>query len=228
MNRADGATLASEQNVGWHLGMQEILFGMLDPLVAKRQINRILDAGCGTGYLAKLLEQRYQAPAFAVDSEQPGLSYARRMNRRRLAQCDVRELPFRPNSFDLVLSMDVVAGLAPGEELRAFAELSRVLARHGLLAVRVAAFDHLHSLPSELAHERQRFTKTRLRHAVEAQGLYIVRCTYVNTLPAPVVDAPWLERALNAPLALEAKLLKAGWSLPFGQSLMLIAEKSGT
>ena len=36
--------------------------------------------------------------------------------------------------------------------------------------------------------------------------------------------APWLDRLLSAPLAMEAAFLGAGKNLPTGQSLLLIAE----
>jgi SAM-dependent methyltransferase len=248
MNPSEFANIAkSEQNFWWYRGMRQILFGMLDPLVVKRHLSRVLDAGCGTGYFAKLLEQRYETPTFAIDSAWPALQYARKMNVRRTAQCDIRELPFQTGSFDLVLSMDVIVHLLPGEDLRAFGELARVTARGGLVAVRASAMEILHSRHSDFVLERQRYTKARLVEAVEAQGVLVLRCTYANCFLTPLALAKfrvwepltrqpiasglaplpdWIDRTLHASLALEAKLLKSGWTLPFGQSLILIAEKT--
>lgn len=248
MNPAEFANIAvSEQRFWWYRGMREILFGILDPLVAKRRLTRALDAGCGTGYFAKLVEQRYETPTFAVDYSSEGLMHGRRMGLRRLTRCDVGQLPFADASFDLVLSMDVIVHFEQGEELPALKEMARVLGPSGLLALRVSAFDGLRSRHSEFAQERQRFTRARLRAQVERAGLRELRSTYANTLLAPVAFAkfriwepltkqapasgvvpvaPWLDRALHVPLALEAKWLRAGGNLPFGQSLILIAESS--
>ncbi len=247
MNPAEFANIAkSERQFWWYRGMRQILFGILDPLVAKRNIARALDAGCGTGYFAKLVQQRYEIPAVAVDFGWEGLQYGRKMGSKHLAQCDVRALPFVRDSFDLVLSMDVIVHFPRGEEMSAIAEMARVLAPSGLLAIRVSALDLLRSRHSEFAHERQRFTRDRLIRSVEAANLRVLRCTYANTLLAPIAFAKfriwepltgtapasgvgqvsgWLDRALHLPLAAEARLIRSGWNLPVGQSLVLIAEK---
>ena len=247
MNPAEFANIAkSERQFWWYRGMRQILFGILDPLVAKRKIARALDAGCGTGYFAKLVEQRYEFPAVAIDYGWEGLQYARKLGSKRLAQCDVRALPFAPGSFDLVLSMDVIVHIPRGEEMGAIREMARVLAPSGLLAIRVSALDVLRSRHSQFAHERQRFTRDRLIRCVEGANLRVLRCTYANALLAPVAfakfrvwepltsQAPatgvgpvpaWLDHALHLPLAAEARMIRAGWNFPLGQSLVLIAEK---
>jgi hypothetical protein len=77
-------------------------------------------------------------------------------------------------------------------------------------------------------------------------GVRVLRCTYVNSLLLPVAlakfrvwepllrkppasgvepVAPWLDKLLYAPLALEAAWLGAGHRFPAGQSLVLIGEK---
>ena len=115
-----------------------------------------------------------------------------------------------------------------------------------MIAIRVSALDMLRSRHSQFAHERQRFTRSRLMEAANAAGLNVLRCTYANSLLAPVAwakfrlwepltkQAPasgvepvprWLDRALYAPLAIERRLTRAGIDLPAGQSLVLIAEK---
>ena len=247
MNPAEFANIAkSEKNFWWYRGMRRILFGMLDPLVAARRIERGLDAGCGTGYFAKLVEQRYEFPTFAIDYGWPGLEHARLLGLERLAQADVRALPFAAGAFGLILSMDVIVHFERGDERPAIQDMTRLLAPSGLLVIRVSALDALRSRHSSFAHERQRFTRGRLVEAVEGHGLKVLRSTYVNSLLLPVALAkfriwepltqqapasgvepvsPWLDRVLYAPLALEAKLTRAGWNLPLGQSLIVIAEK---
>ncbi|MDP8982039.1 MAG: class I SAM-dependent methyltransferase [Acidobacteriota bacterium] len=247
MNPAEFDNIAAaEKQFWWYRGMRQILFAMLDGYVAPRHIRRALEAGCGTGYFARLVEQRYELPVFPVDLGWEGLDHGRRMGIQRLAQCDVAALPFADESFDLALSMDVIVHFPKGAEEPALREMARVLAPGGLLAIRVSALDVLRSLHSEFAGEKQRFTRKRLLAAVEASGLKTLRCTYANSLLLPVAlakfrvweplrrtlpqsgvepVAAWLDRLLHVPLAMEARLIARGWRLPVGQSLILIAEK---
>jgi SAM-dependent methyltransferase len=247
MNPAEFANIAqAEQDFWWYRGMRRILFGLLDPLVAGGRIGRALEAGCGTGYFAQALAKRYGLPVFPVDLGWEGLRRGRRLGVERLAQADIASLPFPSGAFDLVLSLDVLVHLPRGGEVGAAAELARVLAPGGLLAVRVSALDALRSRHSEFAHERQRFTRLQLKRLVAGAGLEVLRCTYANSLLTPVAFtkfrivepllrakpesglqrvSPWLDRLLYAPLEWESRWIGSGRDLPIGQSLMLLARK---
>lgn len=247
MNPAEFANIAeSEQRFWWYRGMNRILFELLDSVTGSRRIERVLEAGCGTGYLAKLLAERYGWTLFPADLGWNGLEYARGMNLRRLTQSNIAALPFAPESFDAVVSMDVLVHFPRGEESSAMRELVRVLKPGGLLAIRVSALDVLRSRHSEFAHERQRFTKGRLLRLAESCGVQVERCTYLNALLMPVALAKfrvwepltnqpaasgvapvstWLDQMLYTPLAIESRLIRAGVNLPLGQSLLLAGRK---
>ncbi len=247
MNPAEFANIArSEQTFWWYRGMQLILFRMLDPIAEERRFERVLEAGCGTGYLSKLLGRRYGWPIFPVDLGWDGLQYARSMNVPHLAQCNIAALPFHDHAFDLLLSMDVIVHFPRGEEALAVAEFARVLEPGGLLIIRVSALDVLRSRHSTFAHERQRFTKARLVQLLQDHGFTAQRCTYANSFLMPLAlmkfrvwepitrmppqsgvapVSPPLDRLLYAPLAAEAALIGAGLNLPLGQSLIVVAER---
>lgn len=247
MNPAEFANIAqSERDFWWYRGMRDILFRMLDPLLAGRKPSRVLEAGCGTGYLSALLQAERGWPMVPLDLSPEGLRYTRELGLRQPVQADICRLPFPSSSFDLALSMDVFVHLERGAERTAVAELARVLQPGGLAVVRAAAFDFLRSRHSEFVFERQRFTRGGLRQAFAAAGLRVVRSTYANTLLSPVAlakfriwepltgrhassgvepVAPWLNRLLGAPLAFEAACIGAGFNLPFGQSIVIIGEK---
>ena len=247
MNPAEFANIAkSEASLWWYRGMQLILFRMLDRLAPALRVERALEAGCGTGYFSKLLQQRYEWPMYPVDLGWEGLEHARRLRVARPAQADVCAMPFAEGTFDVVLSLDVIVHFARGEEDRPMRELARVLKPGGLLVVRVAALDVLRSRHSEFAHERQRFTRPRLLRLAAGHGIEVLRATYANSLLLPVALAKfrlwepllrkppasgvepvarWLDRALHYPLELESRWLGAGRNLPLGQSLILIGRK---
>jgi SAM-dependent methyltransferase len=224
-----------------------MLLRLLDPLLRARRISRVLEAGCGTGYFAKLLQQRYPWALFPSDLAWEGLRYGKDLGVARMTQADLAALPFPAAAFELVLSLDVIVHFPRGEEHRAMKELARVLAPGGLLVLRVSALDILRSRHSQFAHERQRFTRRRLLRLVRDHGIRVLRCTYANSLLLPVALAKfriwepllrrppasgvapvpgWLDHLLYAPLAVESALLNAGINLPIGQSLILIGEKA--
>jgi SAM-dependent methyltransferase len=247
MNPAEFANIArSEQRFWWYRGMNEIIFRLLDPIARSKKFDNVLEAGCGTGYFARLIEQRYGWRILPVDLGWPGLQYARSLGLERLAQADIARLPFPDTLFDAVLSMDVLGHFPLGEEPRAMSELTRVLLPGGLLAIRVSALNILRSRHSQFAHERQRFTRTRLVGLAESCGVAVTRCTYANALLMPVALAkfrvwepltgkppasgvepvsPMLDRLLSTPLRVETACIGAGINFPLGQSLVLLGTK---
>jgi SAM-dependent methyltransferase len=237
---------AAEEAHWWYRGMRRILFGILDRHVVRAQPGTIVEAGCGTGYTAALLEQEYGWQITPADIGWEGLVRARAAGLGRLAQADVRQLPFADSSCDLLLSLDVIVHLARGEEGDCMREFARVLRPGGILVMRVAALDALRSRHSVYIDERQRFTRRRLVELAMQRGLRIVRATYCNSLlvgvawflfrvwepltgkaPASGVALPpkWLNALLELPLRAESLWLAAGLNLPIGQSLVLVAEK---
>jgi SAM-dependent methyltransferase len=247
MNPAEFANIrAVEQDFWWYRGMRKILFRMLDPLVKNRRMDRVLEAGCGTGYLSHLLQKERGWPVVPLDISGEGLRFARELGAQHPVQGDLVSLPFPDACFDLVISLDVLVHFPRGDEQIAVREMARVVRPGGLVLVRAAALDILRSRHSEFVFERQRYTRSRLIGLMAGAGLRVLRCTYANTLLLPVAlakfrlweplrgtaaasgvepAAPWLDRLLYAPLALEAAWIGAGRSLPLGQSLFGIGEK---
>lgn len=250
MNDAEFANIASaEEHFWWYRGMRKVLDAALDQAVQKRRFARVLEAGCGTGYNARLFETRRGWRMFPVDLGWEGLEYGRSLGVKRMAQADIATLPFPSEIFDAVISLDVIVHFPRGQELRAARELTRVLAPGGLLVLRVSALDALRSRHSAFACERQRFTRRRLMGMVRECGIRVLRCTYANSLLLPVAlakfrlwepllrrpaesgvrpVAAWLDRLLYCPLALESAWIRAGGNFPLGQSLVLIGEKVPT
>ncbi|PWU07009.1 MAG: hypothetical protein C5B51_11110 [Terriglobia bacterium] len=248
MNPAEFDNIArSERDLWWYRGMRRILFRALDPCLGARNIGRVLEVGCGTGYLSYILEKDRDWQMVPLDYSRKGLIHARSMGLERPVQADLRALPFPPATFSLVLAIDVLAHLPHGDEYQAAAELARILVPGGLLVVRTAAFDFLRSRHSQFVFERQRFTRSRLAGLFAGIGFRMLRCTYANSLllPAAIVKfrvwepllrklprsgvAPvpmWLDRLLYRPLACEAGWIGRGHNLAAGQSLIWIGEKA--
>jgi len=248
MNPAEFANIAqSEQEFWWYRGMRKITFALLDPIARQRKFDTVLEAGCGTGHFSVQLARRYGWRMHSLDLGWEGLAFGKQLGAPRMVQADICRLPYRADSFDAVVSMDVIVHLPRGREAEPLAEFARVLKPGGLLALRVSALDILRSHHSIWAEERQRFTRSRIVEAVRTQGFRVLRATYANSLLMPVAlakfrlweplsQAPpssgvepvpaWLDSLLHAPLALEAAWLGWGGSFPIGQSILLLAERA--
>lgn len=102
-------------------------------LLKHSNFNVILDAGCGTGLITEKLRDK---GAFVV-----GVDFSKGMLQRAkkkfsdvvdvdLVLSDVEYLPFRPRSFDLIVSVTVIQNCHP---LKAFRSFLQVLSSDGLL-----------------------------------------------------------------------------------------------
>jgi SAM-dependent methyltransferase len=246
-NPAEFANIARhERSFWWYRGMRDIQFALLDPFLNNRSFHNALEAGCGTGFFALELQQERGLPLAAMDYSFQGLRFGVAAGLTGASQGSLLELPFGAGAFDLALCLDVLQQFHPGEERRALFELARVLQPGGLLSLRVSAFRALRSRHSEFVCERQRYTRPQLNRLAQEAGFRTLRAVYANTLLSPIAllkfrvieplfspdaesgiqDMPrWLNGALYGMLAAEAAWLRAGLSLPFGQSLLWVGEK---
>jgi SAM-dependent methyltransferase len=247
MNPDEVSNIArAEGDFWWYRGQRRILERFLDPLVRNRRLDRVLDAGCGTGFQAAELQSRYRCRAFGADVEELGLRYGRSRDIHRLCAGNLNELPFADGTFDMVTTFDVLVHFPRNSESQALAEMVRVLRPGGLLVIRAAAFETLRSRHSNHVGERQRFTRSALQRTVSAAGVRLLRSTYANTLLLPAAFlkfrvwerftpggpesgvtpvSPLLNSILYSVLAAEAALIAGNLNFPVGQSILIAAEK---
>jgi demethylmenaquinone methyltransferase/2-methoxy-6-polyprenyl-1,4-benzoquinol methylase len=113
--------------------------GQLDRFRAPGPLLRVLDIGCGTGDLARLVARRYRhARVVGADFTGPMLANARRRGLRAtegervsLARATALRLPFADGAFDLVTNAFLARNLS--DLPRALAEMRRVLRPGGVL-----------------------------------------------------------------------------------------------
>ena len=95
--------------------------------------NPSLDAGCGTG----IAERLYKRSFVNLDLSRGMLRHVHRAP----VQANIKALPFRDNTFELVLCVSVLLDATPMKP--AIQELFRVLRPHGQLAVSVLKSEDL-------------------------------------------------------------------------------------
>lgn len=95
---------------------------------------RILDVGCGAGYLLACLERWYDADLIGGDVAGSYVRYAAdSLDRANVVRFDGTRLPFRAGTFDVVFSLQVVEHVRRPERL--VAEAARVLRPRGLFVL---------------------------------------------------------------------------------------------
>ena len=238
-----------EEHHWWFVGMRKVVAVLLDSHKSVAPA-RILDAGCGTGFMMSWLRRRFvNAKVHGLDRSPNALHYCRARGEPLLVRGSVADLPFPSNAFDLIVTFDVLNCFSPEEAGRPFAELARILAGGGMILIRVPALQLLYSQHDRAVSSAHRYTAHELADRLAMNGLVLERVTYANTLLFPLValwrlaqrsargkpqsdvkplprGLGWLNPLLGGLLAIEAWWLKyMPWRLPVGLSVIALARK---
>jgi SAM-dependent methyltransferase len=155
---------------------------------------RILDAGCGTGQMLQHLGRFGRA--VGIDASPEAIRFAATRTVDHLVLGSILDLPFADDSFDCVLSLDVIEHIDADADL--LRHLATVLKPGGHLVVTVPAFPALWSEHDEVNWHKRRYRAPQLRALLEARGLEIERLTYCNTaLFAPIFAIRKLKNLRN-------------------------------
>ncbi|MCK5243251.1 class I SAM-dependent methyltransferase [bacterium] len=92
---------------------------------------RVLDAGCGSGYVSDGLAPRLQL--MGVDIEDAAIAFCKEHRKGEFLKADLTKLPFSENTFDLILFTNTIEHLEDPQPV--LSELARVLKPRGRLLV---------------------------------------------------------------------------------------------
>ena len=166
--------------------MREITRSLLNQVYPKGTVIRALDTGCGTGGMLSWLSRYTSDRVVGIDLSQTALGFCRARDQRELTRGSVAQLPFADSSFELVTSFDVLQHVLDKGDVRAIAEIYRVLRPGGVAFVRVSAYQWLRSGHDEALAVQRRYTLGELSEEMRRAGFSIRRATYANTLLLPV------------------------------------------
>lgn len=227
-----------ERGFWWFKGIRKILFTLLNKYERRNNL-KILDAGCGTGIISKVLENKGSVISLDISDEALEFCKKRGLNTQKGT---VESLPFEENSFDLITSIDVIYHKWVRSNNDALKEMNRVLKKDGTLVIQVAAYNFMYSNHDKAVMTQRRYTKKQLKELLEQNGFKVKKITYVNTILFPIAlikrltekkretsEVKSISRRLNnaftKTLYLEASLLK-NMNFPFGLSIIAIAKKN--
>jgi SAM-dependent methyltransferase len=226
----------------WFIGRRQILLRTIERWTIVRD-GAVLDFGCGTGGMLPHLERF--GDVSAVDGDEQAVAFCHQRGREEVQYLPPGDpLPFVDASFDLVTSFDVLEHIE--DDVAALRELARVVRPGGRVALAVPAFRLLWGDQDAISHHFRRYRWQQLRDRLLAAGLEPLHHSYFNCLLFLPIAAIRLGRralrppradrtdfrfgppALNgllAPLFAAEAPLVARRSLPFGVSLLAIAQR---
>src|SRR3989344_6338889 len=169
----------NELSHAWYKGTRNLMITILKPHL--KENSKILDAGCGTGGTIIFLKNHGLKNVKGIDSSQYALNYAKKRKIRNLKLASVSRIPYKGNSFDAVICLDVLyhQGVDPKKTLK---EFNRILKKGGTLYLQVPAYNWLKSSHDISIETKHRFTASEVRELIESAHFKIIKLTYFNTL----------------------------------------------
>ncbi len=229
-----------EERHWWFVARQMIVEDFIRRRLGVPQGADVLDVGCGTGAILKMLSQHYNA--FGTDTSGLAIDFCRKRGLANAFCCTLDSFPHKNLRFDLITALDVIEHI--DDDLGVVRKASEILKPGGALLVTVPAYQFLWSAHDELNHHKRRYVRSGLRRVLEEGGLKVEVISYYNTFLFPIALANRLtekllmlqsdELALPSPIlndillrifALERIPLRT-LSFPFGLSLIAIGRKA--
>ncbi len=227
----------------WYRAMNELTINILKKRI--KQKVKILDAGCGTGGLSQKLKQFGKVTA--IDINNLALQYARKKKLDRVIKASVCSLPFKKNSFDVIISLDVIYHKKVEDDIIALKEMNRVLKPGGIIILRVPAFECLRGGHDIVVETKHRYSLPELKYKLVESGYHIIKISYCNMiLSIPLFMKRFIERHIKQKQDIlsdtilppriinelfyfifrqENKLLNKRINFPFGSSIICLAKK---
>ena len=242
MERAEYEQMhAVEDRMWWYRGLRRLAADQLARALSRTNARGpVLDAGCGTGGMLRVLGPAVDGrPTVGLEYDPVAAGMAKAKADRPVVSGSVDEMPLGNETLGGYVSLDVLCH-ANVEPERALKEAHRCLGPGAIAIFNLPAYSWMLSAHDRRVHNARRFTRGEARALIAAPGFRILRASYWNTLLFPLMlihrlvergdaesdvrDYPrWLDAIFSTALAIERAAIGAGLSLPFGGSLMIVA-----
>ncbi|MCX6158512.1 MAG: class I SAM-dependent methyltransferase [Ignavibacteriae bacterium] len=220
-------------------------------LVAKyfgnKVMGKFLEIGCGTGYVLKGLEKYKNLELYGAEIYLEGLKFAKkRLPQIEFVQLDATNMPFE-NEFDCIGAFDVLEHIAEDELV--MKNVNKSLKSGGIFFVSVPQYMFMWCYLDDIACHKRRYSKIELLNKLRRNGFRIkFHSSFVFSLFPLMLLSRWFKRnkrigdteketfaelemnrfinkLFEFILKIDEYLIQIGIKLPFGGSLIVVAEK---
>lgn len=230
----------------WWYGRRKLI----EPFILEKNPKKILEIGCGTGETLSFLKQLCpKAQLNGIDISPLAVEYTKIRNHFNAYQANAVKLPFKENSFDLVLFLDVLEHIK--NDQKAVNEAIRVLKNKGWVILTCPSLKFIWSHHDKILNHERRYNIKEVKDLAKKAGFDIYYLNYFNFFLSPLIilirlitklrytkpflkDAsmtyydiafnPFLNSILKSIFISEIKLLKY-LKYPFGVSIIAILVK---
>ncbi len=128
------------------LPIKLFLLSLADPVckIADKSAKSILDVACGRGLPMMVLKQRIRFKKIVgVDLYEPYINECRRKRiHDSYLDCDIRKLPYKNKTFDIVMALQVLEHLDKNESLRVLGSLEKIAKKQIIVSMPIGKTYH--------------------------------------------------------------------------------------
>ena len=231
-----------EDKYWWAKAHQKVIISLLESTVNLSSLKRILDIGCGGGGLLSRLKSYGQG--YGIDLSLKAIKYCKMRQLSNIICGQANSLPIKHESFDVICAVELMEHVEDEQVL--LGEFSRIMKKGAILLITAPAFNFLFSKHDEWVGHKRRYTVAGVKTILSSAGFKIIQASYFHMLLFPVlfvmskwgrfasaaqkkqtvVELPlFLNQLLTLLLCAEIPILKQKISLPFGSSVIVLAQK---
>lgn len=185
----------------WFSARNDAILSTLRKTIGPLSGSRVLDVGCGTGFVLAALEAA-GVDSCGIDIHQRALMLARSRVRGCLFRSSATSLPFAPD-FDIVTMFDVIEHV--DDDVGLLEQATRALVPDGYVAVTVPAGPHLWTRYDEVIGHKRRYRREMLTDVLKRAGLDVRYVAYFSCLPllAQVMQRSMTSESKDTPAAID-------------------------
>jgi len=180
----------------WYVALHELITSAVAREQAGAGQLQILDAGCGTGRLCRILE-RFGAVS-GCDMSDDALECCRERGLTEVYKTDLNSAVFPLAAYDVITSIDTLYHRAIEDESAVLSRFHTALKPGGLLIINLVAHEFLRSTHDMAVHTRKRYTRSEVVTLLEKSGFSVGMATYrLGFLFPQIASYRLLRRWLN-------------------------------